>query len=346
MKSKKITLLIALLTLISLTGLDCNKPKDLFVYKTANSGQNWEQKALTDNNKSLSQVDVLSLTIDPKNSSNVFAGTVGRGILRSQNNADNWQQTSLKQGSVNTIAIDPKDNNNIYAGVNLGSLGKIYKSTDGGANFSEIYSETHAKIDIKSILIDHFNPKIIYTGLTNGAFLKSSDAGQSWLATNWFGGPIEVMGMSPLDSRLIYVAVEGRYAYKTKDAGKTWEDLKDSLVDFRGANLITAIAFDPKKVNVVYFGSHFGIVKSNNEGKSWKDLGLLLEPGKFRNIALIISTKNPGTIYAGVDTTIHKSVDFGANWNIKKITNNNITSLAIDPQKPMNVYAGIQEVKD
>lgn len=344
-QNKKI-FLIALLALIILTGATCNKPKDLFVYKTVDSGKNWEQKAITDNKKSLASTSVLCIVIDPKNPNNIILGTVGKGILRSQNAGDTWEQTSLKQGTINTVAINPKDSNIVYAGGSIGNLGKMYKSIDNAANFNEIYSETHAKIDIMSILIDHYSPKIIYAGLTNGGFLKSSDSGQSWLATNWFSGPVQAMAMSPKDSRKMYVAIKGRYAYLTKDGGKTWVDLKESLIDFRGANLITAIEFDTKDDRIVYLGSHFGVTKTIDDGKKWVDTGLLLEPGKFINVAMSVSPKTPDTIYVGVDTTIHKSVNGGKDWIIKKITNSVITSLAIDPKNPKNVFAGVMEVKE
>lgn len=344
--SKKISLLTILLSAIILMGATCNKPKDLFVFKTPDSGKNWEQKAKTDKNKSLASTSVLCLAIDSKNPDNIFAGTLGKGLFKSQNSGDAWQQTTLKQGTINAISIDPKDSNNIYVAGNLGTLGKIFKSTDGAENFSEIYSETHSNTDIKSVLIDHYNPKIVYAGLNNGGFLKSADFGKSWLATNWFYGPIQVMAMSPRDSRKIYVAVKGRFVYLTKDGGKTWKDLKESLEEFKGANVATAIAFNFKDDRIAYLGSRFGVIKTKDDGKKWEDTGLLLTPGKIDNVALIASPKSPDTIYVGVDTTIHKSVDAGKNWNVKKITNNNITSLAIDPNNTQNVYAGIQEVKE
>ncbi|MFA6296160.1 MAG: YCF48-related protein [Patescibacteria group bacterium] len=345
MPTKKISILIFLLASVMLTGSACNKPKDLFIYKTVDSGKNWEQKAVSENKKSLATFSVLCIAIDKNNPNNIVIGTLGNGIMKSQNAGDTWQQTSLKQGTINAVAINPKDSNVIYAGGSIGTLGKMYKSTDAGANFNEIYSETHAKIDVMSILVDHFNPKIIYAGLTNGGFLKSSDSGNSWLATNWFSGPVATMEMSPKDSRKIYVAIKGRFAYVTKDGGKTWKDLKDSLVDFRGANLITAIQFDPRDDRIIYLGSHYGVTKSIDDGKKWIDTGLLLDPGKFTNVAMAVSPKSPEIIYVGVDTTIHKSVDGGKNWNVKKITNNVITSLVIDPKNTQNVYTGIMAVK-
>lgn len=343
--SKKISLLIFFIAAIMLTGSACNKPKDLFIYKSVDSGKNWEQKAVTDNKKSLASTSVLCIAIDPNNPNNIVLGTLGSGVIKSQNAGDTWQQTSLKQGTINTVAINPKDSNVVYAGGSVGTLGKMYKSTDAAANFSEIYSETHPKIDVMSILVDHFNPKIVYAGVTNGGFLKSSDAGKSWLATNWFSGPVATMSMSPKDSRKILVAIKGKFAYLTRDGGKKWTDLKENLVDFRGANLITAIEFDPRDDRVIYLGSHYGVTKTTNDGKKWIDTGLLLDPGKFTNVAMTISPKSPDTIYVGVDTTIHKSINGGKEWIIKKITNNVITSLAIDPKNTQNVYTGIMEVK-
>ncbi len=343
---RKLTLIL-ILTIMILAGFSCSRaPKDISIFKSSDAGENWEQKTQLGEKKSIAGLDVLSVAVDPESSNNVFIGTIEKGIFRSQNGADVWEETSLKQGIFYTIAIDPKDSNIVYVGGKMGDLGKIFKSTDGGNEFIEVYSETHAKQKVKKIVIDHYDPKIVYAGLSTGAFLKSTDRGKSWIAANWFEGPIETIAMSAQDSRTMLVSVLGRYVYKTIDGGKTWKDLEPGLEEFTGADETYSIVFDPKDDKIVYLGSNFGLLKSTNQGKSWKKIEALIEESRYEYMSLAINPKKTKSIYLGTETNMYKTINGGKDWEVKKITNNQIRDIAIDDQAPKNIYTGVIKIQE
>ncbi|MBT2792092.1 WD40/YVTN/BNR-like repeat-containing protein [Paraburkholderia strydomiana] len=86
-----------------------------------------------------------------------------------------------------------------------------------------------------------------------------------------------------------------------------------------------------------------GILRSNDEGKTWHRLGLD-EPIEFDGIvrALAVDPQNPARIYAGADAGVCISDDGGAHWHRPEniLNGQTIWSLAVDPANPAVLYAG------
>ena len=82
-----------------------------------------------------------------------------------------------KQGSYDLLlAVDPTNANRIY----LGGV-RLFRSTDGGANFEQIAGNIH--VDWHAFQIDAHDPQRILGGSDGGVFL-SLDGGDSWLSRN------------------------------------------------------------------------------------------------------------------------------------------------------------------
>ncbi|HJV71681.1 glycosyl hydrolase [Ideonella sp.] len=86
-----------------------------------------------------------------------------------------------------------------------------------------------------------------------------------------------------------------------------------------------------------------GILRSNDEGKTWHRLGLK-EAIEFDGVvrALAVDPTNPKRVYAGADAGLCVSEDGGAHWRLAKgpITGMTVWSIAIDPNDPKVLYAG------
>jgi photosystem II stability/assembly factor-like uncharacterized protein len=159
---------------------------------------------------------------------------------------------------------------------------------------------------------------------------------------------------------LFYFGATGGGVWKTKDGGRTWENISDGF--FGGS--IGAIEVADNDPNVIYVGggeqtvrgnvsSGFGMWKTEDAGKTWKSVGM----EKSRHIPRIAThPKNHEIVYAAVlgdiykpspDRGVYKSVDGGKTWVRKLFANENAgaTDLTLDPNNPRIIYASTWNVR-
>ena len=328
-----------------------------FIFKSTDGGATWTQI-----DKGLTNTSIHSLAIDPSNPATVYAGSAG-GVFKSTDGGATW--TAISSGlpgpraslyskplqapgtSVLALVVDPSNTATIYSVVasavaGVSSLGRIFKSTDGGASW--ISSNTGLEgctlfpsgpctpsiIGLKdtfvfSLAIDPINPTTLYAGTVPGGVFKSINSGASWSSVNFTAAStdIEILATDPVNSGTVYaVAKNDTIRTAPPPHGQTW------------------IA-----------GGNSGIFKTTNGGQTWiaVDSGLptytstFTPPGSIVVQSFAIDPSNPATLYSGVvgDSTmgVFKSTNGGASWTA---ANTGLTpqALAIDPSNTSTIYAG------
>jgi photosystem II stability/assembly factor-like uncharacterized protein len=167
-------------------------------------------------------------------------------------------------------------------------------------------------------------------------------------------GRVIAFAVDPADPTLYYVAVASGGVWKTANSGTTWTPVFDN----EGSYSIGAIALDPKNPNIVWVGTGElnaqrsvgygdGVYKSEDGGKSWKNLGLKTSEHIGR---IVIDPQNSNTVYvaaqgplwnAGGERGLYKTTDGGKTWKqILKISDDTgVTDVVVDPRNPNLVYA-------
>ncbi|MEM6858407.1 MAG: glycosyl hydrolase [Pseudomonadota bacterium] len=153
-----------------------------------------------------------------------------------------------------------------------------------------------------------------------------------------------------------YVAVGSGGVWKTENAGTTWT----SLFEGQGAYSIGTVALDPSDPSRVYVGTgennggrHIGfgdgIYRSNDGGKTWKNLGLK----KSEHISkIIVHPEDPNTIWVasqgplwspGGERGVFKTTDGGKTWEnvLAKGEYTGATDMLIDPRNPDRLYVAM-----
>jgi len=118
---------------------------------------------------------VISLAIDPADTSAIFAGTAQHGLYETTNGGATWGKLSLAPSEVFGLAIDPVTTSTIFAAAS----GGIYRSTDGGATWGKVLSNAFAGV---AVAVDPANASEVIastTGPRGGVFL-STDGGTMW----------------------------------------------------------------------------------------------------------------------------------------------------------------------
>ena len=167
-------------------------------------------------------------------------------------------------------------------------------------------------------------------------------------------GRISDIAIHPDDDNVWYVAVGSGGVWKTKNAGVTW----DPIFDDQPVYSTGCITIDPNNPHTIWVGTgenvggrHVGfgdgIYKSEDDGKTWKNMGL----GRSEHISkIIVHPSNSDVVWVAVqgplwnsggERGLYKSIDGGANW--KKVLGGNewtgVTDVIIDPRDPDWMYA-------
>lgn len=167
-------------------------------------------------------------------------------------------------------------------------------------------------------------------------------------------GRIVALAVDPSDRSQYYVGVASGGVWKTINAGTTWTPVFDN----EGSYSIGAITLDPKNPAIVWVGTGElnsqrsvsygdGIYRSEDGGKSWKNMGLKSSEHIAR---IVIDPRNSNHVYVasqgplwgpGGDRGLFKTTDGGKSWkNILSISENTgVTEVVQDPVNPDVLYA-------
>src|SRR2546429_963324 len=167
-------------------------------------------------------------------------------------------------------------------------------------------------------------------------------------------GRVIGFAVEPNNPSHFFVASASGGVWKTTNNGTTWTPVFDN----EGSYSIGAIALDPKNPLTVWVGTGEnnsqrsvaygnGLYRSDDGGKSWKNLGLKTSEHIGR---IAIDPKDGNTVYVaaqgplwgpGGDRGLFKTTDGGKTW--KKVLsisdNTGVTDVVIDSQNPETVYA-------
>ncbi len=167
-------------------------------------------------------------------------------------------------------------------------------------------------------------------------------------------GRVVDFAIDPANPKVYFVAAACGGVWKTSNAGNTY----DPVFDGQGSYSIGCVEIDPSNSNIVWVGSGEnnnqrsvaygdGIYKSEDGGKSWKNMGLK----NSEHIGMIaIDPKNSNIVYVaaygplwspGGDRGIYKTIDGGKNWTqiFKVSENTGFNEIHLDPRNSNVIYA-------
>jgi hypothetical protein len=260
-------------------------------------------------------------------------------------------------GRSECIVIDPTNPSILYAG---SAGGGVWKSTDGGASWTQRTDSQLATLAVGALTLDPKNSSVIYAGTGEGLFngdaiqgfgtYKSTDAGLTWTllpSTSKFGN-VNKIAISPTDSNLILEATQYGGIRRSADGGVTWKTV-------RGAQLGHSVSFNPANPSIAIASVlDYDFTRNNwfteadyssDGGVTWKAATGVGAVG-FGRIEVQPATKDANVAYASAsDGKIYKSVDSGVTYTVQTTSGSTGSSwyccpLWIDPTNSNFIVTG------
>lgn len=261
------------------------------IHISDNNGQTWKNL--------LYNTFIKSLAVS---GSNIFAGTLGSGVILSTDHGQTWNQTNLTVFTVYSLSIN---NHNIYAGTYAHG---IFHSSDNGQNWDQIALNNN-NLTIYSIASSGSD---IFVGTDDNILYHSTNNGLNW-SISLNSNPIFSIIIS---GQNIFAGSVINGIYKSSNNGISWNlvllnqsiqplALNDSII-FAG----TGGTFNAQ-----------GLFKSTNNGQNWIQLSL------FNNYIYSLTAFGTTVIAGTAGHDVFKTNNNGQYWKRNSFDGYDITTL-------------------
>lgn len=327
-----------------------------------------------------------ALAIDPKDSKTIWVGTgegwtrnsvsVGDGIWKSTDGGENWTRMGLtKTERITRVVVDPVNSNIVYACA-PGALWSdsadrgLYRTTDGGATWSQILKGSNLSTGCSSVTLDPADARHLLAGLwdfrrkgwifrsggdgptapSGSGMMESNDGGASWTPLDaatrtglpkgpW--GRVEVV-FAPSNPKTVYAFIENvRSAlYASADGGRTWEERDRSQGMVWRPFYFSRLVVDPKDDQKLY-KMGYSVIASEDGGKSFANAAGASH-GDWHDVW--INPTNSKELVGADDGGLWFSHD-GANkwWKGYNLPISQFYHVSVDDRDPYQVYGGLQD---
>ncbi|NLZ74788.1 hypothetical protein GX917_02755 [Candidatus Falkowbacteria bacterium] len=307
---------------------------------------------------SIADINVNLMSMDPQDSQAIYLASIERGLYYTYNITEGWRAVSgLPRTTINDVKVDPKSKCIIYAAIG----NQVYRSDDCSRSWTQIYFDSNTSVLVRSIAIDHYNTRNIYLGTSRGDIIKSIDGGASWRTIHRLNDGVLRLVISPLDSRLIFVATNRGKIYSFNSNTNTnavasadidanfqvenWTDINTALESFNPGPYFRDLIIN-KKDNLIFLATEKVILRSADNGMTWENLNLIQTEKDAVINAIAVNPENSDEIYYVTNTAFIKSIDGGVTWTSKNLpTKRAGRDLLIDYKNPNIIYLGTRKLE-
>ncbi len=258
------------------------------MYKSTDGGKTWTYAGLRDTHT------ISAIAIDPKNPDVVYVSSMGhvfvpdptRGVYKTTDGGKTWTKVLFvddKTGAIDVV-MDPGNPDVLYAAmwqaqrtpyslISGGPGSGLYKSTDGGAHWTNLTHNSGLPAGITGrigVSLCAAQPQVVYAIMqaAHGGVFRSNDGGKTWTRT-YAGWPLRQRAFyytaiyaDPKNPNVVY-APNVDALWVSRDGGKTFSRLRPP----HGDNHIVWI--NPLHTEDLVEGNDGGATVSLDGGTTW-----------------------------------------------------------------------------
>jgi photosystem II stability/assembly factor-like uncharacterized protein len=235
------------------------------------------------------------------------SGWFGQIIQRSNDGGETWEQPATKSGeAMSTPEGFPKGESNKFVYDGTPGTHLWYDGTQHPWEFKRVWH-------VEPSLTD---PDTVYAGVEDAAIFRTTNGGVSWhelpalrnakghLWQPGAGGMgLHTILLDPSNPKRIYIAISAAGAFRTDDGGESWKPINKGLQSLYVlpdpeadvGHCVHRIALHPSRPNTLYMQKHWDVLRTDNSGDSWYDIGGNL-PTDF-GFPIDVHAHEPETIY-------------------------------------------------
>ena len=292
------------------------------VYKSTDGGENWTNVGLKDSEH------IAKILINPGDSNDVLVCAAGhlwndndeRGVYQTTDGGKTWNKVLAGANGSSGCAMlarSTQEPNTVYAAMwdfrregwtfrSGGEGSGLFKSTDGGAHWTEITGAKAKGLPPKpygrlALAVSESKPNVVYCNIE---------------------------------------AEKGRGLYRSNDAGVSWTKLDASAYVVWRPFYFANLTVDPRNENKI-FKPDLMLLLSTDGGKTFNDVSTSVH-GDFH--VIWIDPKNPNIVISGDDGGLWRSEDGGNRWkHFMNLPVSQFYHVSLDNSDPYHVYGGLQD---
>ena len=329
------------------------------VYKSTDAGATWKHMGLK------ATRHISHVYVHPSDPNKVYVAAQGnpwgpnpeRGVYLSEDGGDTWRKILYvnENSGIADMTVDASDPNFMMVTswdfnrkpwvVQSGGPGsRVYKTTDGGANWKEITKGLPSLKGKMGIAISPANPKVVYMAIEalerEGGVYRSDNGGESFHQTSndpttfaraWYYMHIIA---DPSDEDELWVMNSS--AMKSIDGGKTFTGMRGSHPDHH------ALWINPENSDNMINANDGGSAVSFNGGESWSTL---MNQPTAQIYRVITDNQYPYRIYSGqqdntslvIDSRVQDQRIGRMHWN--ELRAGESSTIAFDANNPRYIYS-------
>lgn len=258
-------------------------------YKSTDAGISW---------KKTFDYSVSDVSYNENNEAEVYIGVNGEGIYYSSNYGETWVKKSY---GLNTgigrvsVQLAQSNTNILYSLMEINEIGFIYKSTDYGNNWFNIYQGNSSFFNEQGVYNNFIavNPKNSDIVIAGGIdMFITTNGGTDWqnVTKSYSGGSVHMdqhhAAYNPLNTQEIIAGNDGG-VYISDNGGFDWKNISSGLQ----ITQFYSLAIDTSKQSVNYGGTQDNGMLCSSDGK-WSQI---VSGDGFR---VIVDSEYPNMIFA------------------------------------------------